>query len=772
MKDTVVCMAQQIGAWVVAIAMGGVIPCTAMSAEAVSSSTLEEVIVTAEKRSENLQNVPMSISAFDGTQIEQRAITSFIDYGTTVPNLGFGYSGPGLANARTVSIRGVAGDNTTGFYLDDTPLPESINPRIVDTDRIEVLRGPQGTLYGARSEGGTVRIITQQPDPGAFYARVHVGASDTWNTVQPNYVADGAINIPLIADRVALRVVALYDSEAGFFRREYPTLAPFGSTLAAVRDVAHDRTSGGSLSLAWKVSEALTITPRVLYQQDTYNGFPYSDHTVYQVPAPAIVPPLNLVPNNFVQKELYDIPEGGHDRWTLSSLTGSYHTEYGEFVSSTSYLDRNVFETENFSDQLYQILGAPFNSSISAGTTVHEFVQEMRFASRLSGAWQFVAGVYYESTTGRPSYYPPVIVTGLNTYFGGTSTSPAPGTNPLNPDEFDGNDWHRHVTEPAVFGELYYSATERLKLTAGLRAYQNKSTSSSWLEGVAGGGPRINSPEQTLTERGVNPKAEIEYQITPDRMVYAAASKGFRPGGVAFVIPTGFGCGQSLAALGLTTQQAQRFKSDSLWNYEIGEKSAWLDHRLTVDAAAYYIDWKNLQQNILLSCGFQYTANVGAAKSEGFELEAHARPVDSLDLSAGVGYAHAVITQGGATSPQRPGNPVYQVPDWTANIAVTHTLRLPEGRSLVSNVNYAYVDHSYSGNNNPSAPRIRPAYELLNARFALNWANYEIAFVAKNLQNTHANLADNVSIAAEVIGRPRIVTNQPRTIGVELIAKY
>jgi iron complex outermembrane recepter protein len=733
---------------------------------------LEEIIVTAEKRTENLQNVPMSITAISSTQIEQRDIVSFIDYGTTVPNLGFGYSGVGYSNARTVSIRGVAGANTTGFYIDETPLPDTIDPRIVDIDRIEVLRGPQGTLYGARSEGGTVRLITRQPDVGEFDARVHAGVSDTWNTVEPNYVADGAINIPLIADRLAVRIVALYDSEAGFFRREFPTEPPFGTTLASVDDVAHNWTSGASLSLLWKASDALTITPRVMYQEASFNGFPFSDHTAYDVPAPAVVPPLNLDPNNFVQRRLYNIPEGGFDRWTLSSLTANYHTDYGDFVWSSSYFDLEDYETVDSSDYFYQAFTVPFEVPASAGTTLHSFVQEIRFASHFGGAWQFVSGLYYESNTGRPLYYPPIIIPGLNALFGGTSASPAPGLNPLNPDEFDANDWHQHESEPAVFGEVYYSATERLKLTGGLRAYRNKTTASSWIEGLAGGGPRVYSPSETLTQNGVNPKAEVDYQITPNKMVYASASKGFRPGGVASIIPPAFGCPESLAALGLTAQEAQRFKSDSLWSYEIGEKSSWLDQRLTVNAAAFYIDWKDLQQTVLLSCGFEYTANVGAAKSEGFEVETHARPIESLDLSGGVGYQHAVITASGLTSPQQPGSPVYQVPDWTANVAATHTLPLSGDRRLVSNLTYAYVGRSFSGNNTPADPRIRAPYGLLNARFALEWPKYQLALVGKNLQNTHANLADGVSIGAEVIGRPQIVTNQPRTVGLDFIAKF
>ena len=753
------------GGWLLAL-----VP-TFMPLAAHAQEALQEVTVTAQRRAEDVQSVPMSITVLNATQLEQRDVASFIDYATTVPNLGFGYSGVGFSNARTISIRGVAGAGTTGFYLDDTPLPDSVDPRVVDIDRIEVLRGPQGTLYGARSEGGTVRLITQQPGD-EFSARSHVGVSDTWNTVEPNYVADGSINMPLIPQKLDLRIVAMYDSEAGFFRRTFPTV-PLGSTYETVDNVAANRTTGGSVSLAWKVTDNFTVTPRILYQKSEYNGFPYSDHGTYEVPPPAVTPTnLNLDPNNFVQTRMYNLPEGGHDRWTLSSVTLSDHTDFGDFVSSTSYFDRDVFEVEDVSDYNYQILEAPFRTPISAGTTVHQFVQEVRFASRFSGPLQFVGGLYYEHTDGRPLYEPPAVAPGLNEYFGGTATSPADGLNPLNPDEVVATEEHQRTSEPAIYGELSYQISQPLKLIAGARLYRNETTSYSYQEGLVIGGPRITDPPATLTQSGINPKVELDYQVTPDKMVYATASKGFRPGGVSSAVPTVFGCAESLAQLGVTEDQTRRFKSDSLWNYELGGKTSWLDRRLTLNGAAYYIDWKNLQQDILLSCGFGFTANVGSAKSEGFELEAHARPTTALDLSAGVGYEHAVITSSSGNSPQQVGSPIYQVPDWTGNVSATHTLALTSTLDLVSNLTYAYVGHSWSANNDPFNPRLREAYSLLDARFALTWEKYQLALVGKNLTNEHANLADDAGLGAEVIGRPRIVTNQPRTIGIDFISKF
>ncbi len=720
---------------------------------------LAEIVVTAQKRAESLQSVPVSITTFGTQELQDRAVESFMDYATSVPNLGFGASGDGAANSRTISIRGVSGDNTTGFYLDETPLPDSLDPRIVDINHIEVLRGPQGTLYGARSMGGTVRLLTNQPDTNNFSGSVHAGISSTQHTDAPNYVADGVVNLPLIQDTLAVRMVGFFDREAGFFKREFPATAG-DAQLATVDDVGRSVVQGGSVSLLLKLNDALSITPRILHQETAYNGFPFADAT-----------DTNLSPTNFVQTRLFNDPEGGSDRWTLYSLGIRYSLPFGEIVSSTSYFDRRIVEREDESDVVslffYTPAGLPpVESQITEIKPLHRFVQEVRFASGLKGPWQFVAGGYFSATNGQstPGLYPPTLVPGL------TAVSGYPG------DLFFYQNYPSNIREPAIFGEVSLQATSQLKLTAGARWYEIKSTASGTEQGAAVGTVVIDAPA-TLTEVGVNPKFQADYQLNPDAMVYATAAKGFRPGGLVPTVPSAeaLGCPAQLAALGLTTQQTHKFQSDSLWNYELGTKTAWLDNRLTVNADVFYIDWKDIQQQILLGCGFQFRTNAGAAKSEGTELEVHARPLRGLDLSGGVGYQHAVITKagaGGAESPLQPGDRVYQVPDWTANGSATYTIPLTSRFSLVNNLTYSYVGESKSANNDPFDPRTRSPYSLLDARCALAFGHNEVALVGKNLTNEHANLADNRSIAVELPGRPRIVTNQPITIGIEFRSTF
>jgi iron complex outermembrane recepter protein len=785
-----------------AVAMLG--PLRLFAADATApAGELEEITVTAQKRSESQQNVPLSMTTFSSAALQEKSVNTFFDYATKVPNLAFAPTGDGVGTARTVSIRGVSGNNVTSFYIDDTPLPDSIDPRVLDIDHIEVLRGPQGTLYGARSMGGLVRIVTKEPDINNFSATVHGGVSDTARTDQPNYTGDAVVNIPLIEDHAALRLSAFYDEEAGYFKRSFcsnpaaamaGTCTPLATTgITTVDNVGAIDTYGGAASLTLKINDSLTITPRIMEQQADYNGFPMADYPTdtangigYPVPTPATGAPTpsRMVPSSFTQARWFNVPEGGSDDWTLTSIGVHWKTGIGELVSSTAYFSRKVIETEDETDFVYAAItagagGEPQPSAITEEKDYQEFVQEVRFVSALEGPVQFVAGGFYSDTHGRlpfAAYYPPATAPGLDA----TLLGPGGGElTPGYPNTVFAQDFHTDIKEPAAFGEVTYQPIDPLKLTAGLRWYRVETSSEGYELGLAtGGGPPVVSPPATETESGVNPKFEADYHLTPDQMVYVNVAKGFRPGGIVPIVPSGEAgtatdCTAALKAVdpNITIAQTRSYQSDSLWNYELGTKTEWMDHRLSMDAAAFYIKWNNIQQEILLSCGFQYTANAGAAVSKGGELEVRARPTDPLEMSLGLGYQDAKITQTSIESPQAVGSPIYQVPDWTGNGAVSYTTELTSGWKMISGADYSYIGRSFSGNNDPSDPRLRPSYRLINARLALahdfSYGPMEIALVGKNLGNEVANLGDSRSLAAETPGRPRLFVNQPRTIGVE-----
>jgi len=652
--------------------------------------------------------------------------------------------------------------------------------------------------------GGTVRMITTQPDLNNFSGRVSANGGKTQEAGNADYGVDGALNIPLIQGTMALRAVVFYQHDAGFFERRFLTNASDVNNLApnsnpttlgnlpttTIDDIGRDNSYGAAVSLGIKATGGFTITPRVMFQKSDTNGLLYADGGSY--PVPAVIGPLNLHPQGYLQARFFNLPERSKDSWVLASLGASYDASSFNFVSSTSYFDRTVDETEDETDFLWQNLEAPFDgitpqyhavpipSTIRELKQIHRFVQELRVTSRLSGPWQYVAGFFFSDTRGRvpyAGYYPPALAPGIS-QTGGFVVVGIP-VNPLNPDEIFAQDYQTKVSEPALYGEVSYAFNEAWKLTGGLRAYRVRTETGGYLEGIAFGGPRITDPNTSTTETGVNPKVALEWKLTPDKLLYADAARGFRPGGLVPSIPGNssvdpLGCFAQLQALGYTSaDQTKSYKSDHLWNFELGAKTAWADNRLTVDGAVFFTKWDQIQQLVALPCGFQFRANSGRAEIKGFDLEIHWRPAANVDLSAGVGYQHARITQGSPLLPAlQSGDRVYEVPDWTANAAASYTVPLTTESALVSTVTYSYTGDSVSASVSANAPRLRPGYNLLDARIAYRLRNYEFAFVGKNLTGSEANLGDNRSLAAETVGRPRIVVNAPRTLGVEVRAKF
>ena len=780
------------------------------SGNGAGADQLATITVTAQRRAESEQSVPLSMTTFTSAALQDKAINNFFDYATKVPNLSFAPTGDGIGTARTVAIRGISGNNVTGFYIDDTPLPDSLDPHVLDIARIEVLRGPQGTLYGARSMGGTVRIITKKPNMENFFATVDGGMSSTDYTSKPNWTGDAVVNIPLIQDRVALRLSAFNDYEAGYFKRSFctdpaaamaMTCTPLATTgITTIKNVGAVNTDGGSAELAIRVNDRFTILPRVMLQKATYNGFPLADYLStpgngigYPIGGGPFTLPAAMNPTSLTQARWFNVPEGGTDTWGLYSLAMHFKTDVGELVSSSSYFNRKVLETEDETDFVFAgitsfctpaavtagactAVGTPQPSSISEEKNYQQFSQEVRFVSALSGPVQFVAGAFYSDLHGRlpfASYYPGATLPNLDaTLAGGAQITPG------FPNLIFAQDFHSDYKEDALYGQMSYQPIDPLKFTLGMRWYHDTGSSYGYEMGLAaGGGPPVVSPVDNTSENGINPKYEVDYHLTHDAMVYVNVAKGFRPGGVVPIVPAGSSGTNCVADLqqvdpNITLADTRSYRSDSLWNYELGTKTAWLRNRMTIDAAVFDIRWNNIQQEILLSCGFQFIANAGAAESKGGEFELRARPIEPLEFSLGIGYQNAKITKASSFSPQPVGSPVYDVPDWTGDTSVTYTRPLTASWTFIGNADYSYMGRRFSGNNNAAQPRELSSYRLVNMRLALRHGDMEYALVGKNLTNDLANLGDNRSIAAETPGRPRLAINQPRTIGVEVRASF
>ena len=745
---------------------------------------LEEIIVTATKRSESVQTLPLSVSSISGDELRERGLTEFFDYAVTIPNLSFGAATDGILSNRTVSLRGIEGTNTTGFYIDDTPITETIDPRILDLERIEVLRGPSGTLYGARSLGGTIRQITRQPDVEGTEGWVRAELSSSRRSDDLNYLVSGSVNVPF-NDRVAARFSGLYEDRAGVFDRRVGSIANHlsapatlaGPPRSVIEDVDSQQVAAVQAHLLIEPTDAFSITSRILHQETDLDGFPLADVST----------------GNFDHNRDFDVDEGGEDKWTLYTLNLNYATGHGEFTSATSWFDRRTFEFEasgsfiNFLQALpgaaggfglFDVIGVrPVTSPIFQTLNFESFVQEVRFASDLDGPWNFVAGAFYQNTDDDESFQPRNYARGLNDNFGELQRvlgipGPLEAIWPFGDLVFTS---HRptDVEELGVFGEVSFAMTDRFSVVFGSRWFDTSVEFSEQQAGLAAGvplaedAPLSNVPVEggKQSEDGFIFKGALEFQASDNLFLYASVAEGFRLGGANGTIPGTLGCPEDLAALGLHDVDTSSYESDDLVSYEAGIKAD-LNPATRLNATAFRIDFDGIQQRIQLTCGFQFRGNFGAARSQGVELELTARPADNLNLALNVGYTDAQFTETVAGINQD-GDPLQFVPEWTASLVVDYLV--PNAlfeMDLFLRADISYVDHSLSVVN--AIPRRRAAYEQIGLRVGLSSERYKAALFARNLTDKIANLGDNRSIAAETPGRPRWVVSRPRTIGLEL----
>ena len=730
-----------------------------------ASHGLEEIVVTATRREESVQSVPMSITAITEVDLEKRAATQFFDYASSIPNLSFGYSGggqsAGFASSRQVAIRGIAGDGTTAFYIDDTPVPVSIDPQAVDVAQIEVLRGPQGTLYGALSMGGTLRVMTEQPNPEKVEILAHGSVSDTDHAAKANYQTDGSLNLPLIDDKLAIRFSGYHEELGGYFKRYAE------DTGETFNNVGQTTTTGGQVAMLWKITDDLSVTPRVIYQRTELNGLPFSTVN-YNA---ASLSPIIIRPTSLTQDQLFNIPESSSDQWTLSSLVLKYHQPFGTFVFSTSDFNRTTTDIEDQTLAVSQVFGiAPLPTSISDYNHPRIQTDELRFASTFSGPFQLVSGLYYAHTNTSGVGFPPNYIPGLNAATGGIY-----GTDL----SYYYNNGRDVQIETAPYAEANYDITDHWRATAGIRATRIESVLGPvTADGIANGGPTTVAQTST-TQTTITPKYSLQYRFSPDNQVYATVAKGFRPGSPSGGQVPQDACGADLAALGLKSGNIGPVQPDTVWSYELGEKTSWLDKRLTVDFDVFRIDWDKIQQTVLLACGFSFDANAGAARSQGAELDINARVLDDLTLELSGGYDDAKFTETVPGVLFRAGDLIPQVPRVSAAFDADYEFQISGDLSAFANADYRYVGSSWSTNNaltNPTTgaviPLIRPSYRIADLRGGVKYGKTEYALFIKNLTNEYANLSDTTAVSLQATGQSRVAISPPRTIGLEFRYRY
>lgn len=732
--------------------------------EATSNEPLADIIVTAQRRSEKLQDVPISMSAVTGAALENFGDKTMNDYAATIPNLalstGAGAGGNGnafgVSSTRAIAIRGVFGNNTTGFYLNDTPIPMSLDPRVVDIDHVEVLRGPQGTLFGQGSMGGTVRLVTREPGLQEVYGKV--AAEGTYvDHGGGGYSTNGTLNVPLIKDNVALRVSAYSAFDPGLYTRTWggtldprsPILPypPGGPPSVGQKDhVGAEQGEGFSATLKITPSAlpGLSVTPMFMYQHTNTNGYPLADYS----------------PNDFTQTRPLDVPEAVEDTWSFASLTARDQTSFGRFIVSGTYFYRRAYDLEDTTEAnaivfwgLPYYVAAPLPNTLDTRT----WTGEARFESTFDGPVQFVLGVF-DSTSERhfrENYYVP----GLNAASGG-----AIGT-----DLEYVQDTPNADRERAAFVDVTYKPIPSVELSAGVRHAYLAHESAYTASGPLNGG--VSAPPATYAnaeENDTAPRYTAKYQYAGNQMVYASAAKGFRIGGTNSALPPI--CDADLAALGL--KNGASFNSDSLWSYEVGSKNSFADDRVRTRLAAYRINWTGIQQSVYLSCTFNVVANSGAAVSKGAELEMDLALIDHLTLNLSAGYEDAQITQATAASRTVVGQALTGVPRWSGSATAQYTIPMGVRTGFVR------AQWEYTGDrtsfNNVAPPEGRPlgSYALLNLRTGFNQGPWQLTLSCRNVFNKLGIIGDLIPEGAEIEGRPRYFVTRPRTIGLELQREF
>jgi outer membrane receptor protein involved in Fe transport len=773
------------------------------------ANQLEDIIITANKTAQSSQKVPLSVSVVGIKQLQRTGAKDFRDYAAGIPNLSFGTQG-GDAGGRfsnEISIRGISGARTTAMYLNGSPLPESLSPNLIDVSRVEVLKGPQGTLYGSATMGGAIKVVTNKPNVYETSGFIE-GEVSSVKEGDFNYNVQGLINVP-ITDKLAFRGSGYYNFRSGVYDRivnkdiEWlnegnPLTEDFyGDTEDYFGDAFNIKTNGCNgcsredkfnvddqtdygfnANLGFYPTENLSFVATIIHQNLNGDGYDFAENDV----------------NSFDQFSNTGLDESYKDKWTHYNLNIDWDLGMGTLTSSTSYLDRGFIETEDVSDiNTYwwisydddpgvEPLDVIWGETVDRAVDTRIFQQEFRFASEFEGKFNFIAGIFYSNEQSDWNYN--TMATGMATYLlSDNAWFSYPDPNPDYPDYEDETYWgdteadYRRILnnndlpwysykgffetkEFALFGQFYYDITEKLKFTLGLR-YFNSSIYKDINETGADFG-FVESPFTTKhSDSGVNPKFNLSYQIDKDKMLYATVAKGFRLGDSNELLP--FFAQEELEP----GEWPANYESDWIWNYEVGFKSVWANGRFIANAAIFYNDWQNLQQYRLLDSGWGYTANVGSAHSAGFELDLKGKVTKAFELGFGMGVLDPVIDEGGENLPAEKGDKILYTASFTANGNAQYTIEFKNANSMYLRADLQHVGErlgTYTPEDNPES--VYPSYTLINSRIGYSMKKAEIALFAQNLTNTQAVYGEIQSFAGNLPGRNRYSTNRPLTVGL------
>jgi len=626
------------------------------SAEA-TAAPLQEITVTATRREESLSKVPISVTALTQENLDDRGIKDFSEVARFTPGVNFDNSG-----TNNISIRGISGTGgagTTGIYLDDTPIqmralafsPDEALPKSFDIDRVEVLRGPQGTLFGAGSEGGTVRYITTQPSltQTSIYSRSEVATTEYGD---PSYETGAAIGGPLVSGTLGARVAVSYRHDGGWIDRIDPV-----SLDTVQKNANYNDTLLMRMAALWAPSDKWTVSPGIYYQNQQRN-----DISTYW--------PLYSDPSSGRFIDADPSQRTVPDKFYLASLKIQGDLGAAQLISNTSYYHRH--EQTGYEGTLYNLgfyqtfLGdmtlvdangvhlppgaTNYRSPASIDNGQQNVTQEIRLQSSDPNAkLLWTTGVFV--SVNRQSYLEQIHDPLLNeltlALTGLPFTDPSLFGAPYDvADGFPTDSYFLKTSakdeQYAVFGELNYNLTERFKATVGARFSKNKYSFDTLT-----GGPQLFGPPSSgsgnNSENAFTPKLGLQFQLDPSDMFYFTYAKGFRPGGANNPLPE-VACAQDFQTFGITASPT-KYDSDSVNSFEVGAKNN-IDNRIRLASSIYYIRWNNIQQTVIPPiCQISFIDNLGQAVAKGADIQADIAVTDHFDVEHAAGYTEARYTK-------------------------------------------------------------------------------------------------------------------------------
>ncbi len=764
-----------------------------------------EVIVTATKQSQQLSKVPISISAYTQEMLDERGIRKVGDVVAQTPGLDLGDQGSNGVGER-ISVRGIdsnSGAATTGIYIDDTPIQSRNNPvnlagtvfpEVFDLERVEVLRGPQGTLFGAGAEGGVVRFITPAPSltRNTVYARAETSFTEHGD---PSYEGGGAFGGPLVEGVLGIRVSAWGRHTGGWVDR---TSWQTGDTF---KNANWSEAGGARVALLWKASDTLTFTPAVLYQGSHDNDAPNYWSALSDPSAGKFV-------NGFAARQQ------STEHLVLPSL--KVEADWGslQFTSITSFFNRsesNVSDVTNYDiagalgavgangeDNLLPTVasGAPVTDLFIGATYQNIITQELRLQSTDPQARvRWVGGLYFQNSRVNDTQLAPNPQ--LQNLFGEQQGPDAFQDYYYDPTscisdcsgllrgvyEYTGSEYSRDW-QLAAFGNVDWSITDRLILTGGLRVERTQSRFVAIEDGPVNNGTSVGGGSASATP--VTPKLGLSFQADRDTLYYGSVSKGYRPGGGNSHVPPS--CSLDLGNIGLYAAPNQ-YGPDSTWSYELGTKQRAAGGRLQVDASVFYIDWRDVQWYYFLpNCGYGITFNLGHASSTGFDVDLNARLTDHLLGSLSVGYTDAkflkTVIQGTQPTPVVfNGQTLGQAP-WTVYASLEYQFDVGALPGFYARL----IDDFKSANKGPflyqfpdsavADPDLHPgpSRNQLDLRIGRLWHGIDVSLFVRNVLDAHPAIVNPQAThyvgydfnSGDPVGSPifSYSTLTPRTLGI------